>query len=399
VLIERITLLPVIVVQISQNNMFVSRHHDKSLESSAAVVEEVPHTIKRFSRKALNDEFGPGTSALGFTKHGTKSVDVVETSPAVKNKVVLIRGDGKIDKRCEAVKQTLVTLDDDGDVVKSESLLCQKQVVLTKSEMVSKTSSAVKAGYVTFTQSNHVDKRCKAFRNGWLVVDKEGNVDESKSILCEQYHLTQPKTADATAVVDEKASSTVKSLAKQFDAAAKTCAACPLSTPPPAAEQDRQAKEQPAAEKAIKAEQAHQAKQAREAEQVRQAKERSNDFPRNFTIISPLDNTQSSITEGSSTTAIISNSVSRPTTESQGRILVSLKTLTGRTIAFDVAPYDTVLSLKQKIMDRQGVTVSQQRLVFSAKELADSRTLRDNGISNSSTIHLITRVFGGGGRI
>jgi len=125
----------------------------------------------------------------------------------------------------------------------------------------------------------------------------------------------------------------------------------------------------------------------------------SNDFPRNFTIISLLDNSQPSITAGSSTTEILSNSVSRPTTEIQGRIQVFVKTLTGLTIAFDVAPYDTVLSLKQKIMERQGVPVSQQRLVFSAKQLADSRTLRDNGISNSSTIHLITRMLGGGGRI
>jgi len=123
----------------------------------------------------------------------------------------------------------------------------------------------------------------------------------------------------------------------------------------------------------------------------------SNDFPRNFTIISLLDSSQTPSTEFASMLAPIpSISVSRQNTEIQGRIQVFVKTITGLTIAFDVAPTDTVLSLKQKIMDRQGVPVSQQRLVFSAMQLADSRTMRDNGITNSSTIHLITRMLGGG---
>jgi hypothetical protein len=122
-----------------------------------------------------------------------------------------------------------------------------------------------------------------------------------------------------------------------------------------------------------------------------------NDFPRNFTIIGLLQSSPSSRAVCVDFTPVPIIPFPPPTqpTGVEGRIQVFVKTLTGLTLAFDVAPSDTLQSLKQKIMDRQGVPVSQQRLVFGAKQLADTRTMRDYGITDSSIIHLIMRMLGG----
>jgi ubiquitin-large subunit ribosomal protein L40e len=123
-----------------------------------------------------------------------------------------------------------------------------------------------------------------------------------------------------------------------------------------------------------------------------------NDFPRNFTIIGLLGSSgapsESMCVDCMPRAANLTTPHPRPAGV-QGRIQVFIKTLTGLTIAFDVASSDTVRTLKQKISDRQGVPVSQQRLVFSAKQLADDKTMSDYGIRDSSTIHLIMRMLGG----
>ena len=74
---------------------------------------------------------------------------------------------------------------------------------------------------------------------------------------------------------------------------------------------------------------------------------------------------------------------------------IFIKTLTGRTVTLIVQEEETIAQVKQKLLDKDGVPIAEQRLIFGGHELEDKKTLKDYSIVRENTLHLVLRLPGG----
>lgn len=75
-------------------------------------------------------------------------------------------------------------------------------------------------------------------------------------------------------------------------------------------------------------------------------------------------------------------------------IQLFIKTLTGITITI-YAPYNSTIQMVKNIIEKkEGISVKDQRLIFAGRQLENDKTLKDYGINEHFTIHLVTRLRG-----
>ena len=67
-------------------------------------------------------------------------------------------------------------------------------------------------------------------------------------------------------------------------------------------------------------------------------------------------------------------------------MLITFKSLSGKVLAFEVEETDTILSLKLKIQEREGIPAEKQRLYYSGKPLLDDHTFADFDIRSDTEI-------------
>ena len=73
---------------------------------------------------------------------------------------------------------------------------------------------------------------------------------------------------------------------------------------------------------------------------------------------------------------------------------IVVKTLDGRTLAFQTDKSTTVAQLKSMIQDSDGVPPEHQIMVYDGRQLEDDQPLSSYGVQDGSEIHLILRLSG-----
>jgi ubiquitin len=71
---------------------------------------------------------------------------------------------------------------------------------------------------------------------------------------------------------------------------------------------------------------------------------------------------------------------------------IFIKTLQGKTLTLEVKPEDSIGAIKQRIFEKEGIPVDQQRLVFNGKQLEDAQSVNDYNMADGCSVHLVLRL-------
>ena len=72
---------------------------------------------------------------------------------------------------------------------------------------------------------------------------------------------------------------------------------------------------------------------------------------------------------------------------------IFIKRMTGKTVTIDASGGDTILLIKEKFQDKEGLSPEQVCLIFGGHTLEDGKTLADYRIGKETTLTMIERVL------
>ena len=76
-------------------------------------------------------------------------------------------------------------------------------------------------------------------------------------------------------------------------------------------------------------------------------------------------------------------------------MLIQVQTVSGRKHQIDVEPNMTIGAIKEELMQREGISVQQQRLLFRGQNLNDSTTIEIAKINAGEVLHMVLALTAG----
>ncbi|ODV59853.1 NEDD8 family protein RUB1 [Ascoidea rubescens DSM 1968] len=76
-------------------------------------------------------------------------------------------------------------------------------------------------------------------------------------------------------------------------------------------------------------------------------------------------------------------------------MLITVKTLTGKEIKIRVEPTESVVTVKEYIEEKEGISPSQQRLIYEGRKLDDNKSLEECNVREGACLHLVLTLRGG----
>lgn len=76
-------------------------------------------------------------------------------------------------------------------------------------------------------------------------------------------------------------------------------------------------------------------------------------------------------------------------------MFVTVKTLTGRKLSFEVDETTTFGTLKELISSKEGIEIPQIRMIFRGHMVNDLQKVSESGIKAGDIIHLVLSLRGG----
>ena len=76
-------------------------------------------------------------------------------------------------------------------------------------------------------------------------------------------------------------------------------------------------------------------------------------------------------------------------------MLIQVHTVSGRKHQIDVEPNMTIGAIKEELMQREGISVEQQRLLFRGQNLNDSTTIEIAKINAGEVLHMVLALRAG----
>ena len=74
---------------------------------------------------------------------------------------------------------------------------------------------------------------------------------------------------------------------------------------------------------------------------------------------------------------------------------VFVKSLTSKTLSFEVKPEQSISSLKESISSQEGIDSALMSLVYEGKNLENENTFAETEVEELSTLHLVLALDGG----